>query len=248
MPLSKTRAMVMKKVDIGMLRRKTCGLVYLVFFGCAIAGCQSEPAEIPQAVADVAFDQDLVDELNEMAKLDQVAASIPQGEHQDLSPEEWKAFKLSTFETHRQRLEEIFDVHGFVGYDKAGKEGSGNFWLITQHSDHDSEFQLRVLEKMKQEVMNDNASSSKYAMLVDRVNLNLGEQQIYGSQVAYDQEICQAYSRDLANKEQVNAVRKQVGLEPIEVYLNEMSDIHFTMNQEWFLKRGITEPKLYSVD
>ncbi len=166
---------MMKKVDLGMWRKKTFGLAYGVFLGCVFVGCQSEPAENPQVVAEVVFDQDLVDELNEMARLDQVAAYIPQGEYKDLSPEEWDAFKLNTFKTHQRRLEEILDLHGFVGYDKAGKEGSDNFWLMTQHCDHDPGFQLRVLEKMKEEVAKDNTSSSNYAMLVDRVNLNLGD-------------------------------------------------------------------------
>ena len=98
---------------------------------------------------------------------------------------------------------------------------------MTQHCDHDPEFQLRVLDEMKEEVANDNASPSNYAMLVDRVNLNLGKQQVYGTQVSYDLDICQAYSKNLADKEHVNLVRKQVGLESIEVYLNEKSTSHF---------------------
>lgn len=239
---------MIRKVNLEMLRRFTGGLGCGLFLVCVFAGCPARPAENLQVVTEVVFDQDLADELNEMAKLDQVAAYIPQGEHKDLSPEEWKAFKLKTFETHQRRLEELLNLHGFVGYDKAGKEGSDNFWLMTQHCDHDPEFQLSVLEKMKAEVEKNNASSSKYAMLVDRVNLNLGKQQVYGTQVSFDLDTCQAYSRNLADKEQVNVVRKQVGLDPLEVYLNEMSTAHFTMNQARYVEMGITEPKLYKVD
>ena len=237
-----------KKVDVVILNRITCKLVFGLFFVCVFAGCPSQPTENLQVVTEIVFDQDLADELNEMAKLDQVAAYIPQGEHKDLSPEEWKAFKLKTFETHQRRLEELLNLHGFVGYDKAGKEGSNDFWLMTQHCDHDPEFQLSVLEKMKAEVEKDNASSSKYAMLVDRVNLNLGKQQVYGTQVSYDLDTCQAYSRNLADKEQVNVVRKQVGLDPLEVHLNEMATAHFTMNQARYVEMGITGPKLYAVE
>ena len=75
---------MMKKVDLGMLSRQTLVLVCGVFLGCCV-GCQSEPAEKPKVVAEVVFDKDLVDELNEMARLDQVAAYIPQGKHKDLS-------------------------------------------------------------------------------------------------------------------------------------------------------------------
>ncbi len=77
---------------------------------------------------------------------------------------------------------------------------------------------------------------------------HLGKQQVYGTQVSYDLDFCQAYSKNLANKEQVNEVRKQVGLEPIAVYLNEMSKAHFKMNQERYIRLGVTGPKLYSVE
>ena len=43
----------------------------------------------------------------------------------------------------------------------------------------------------------------------------------------------------------MNKRRKSIGLEPIEIYLNGMSEMHFEMNKENMLKRGITEPKLY---
>ena len=105
----------MKKVDLGMLSRQTFGLVYGVFIGCVFVGSDPNPAGNPQVVAEVVFDQDLVDELNEMARLDQVAAYIPQGKHKDLSPEEWDAFKLNTFETHQRRWNRFSICMGLSG-------------------------------------------------------------------------------------------------------------------------------------
>jgi hypothetical protein len=40
----------------------------------------------------------------------------------------------------------------------------------------------------------------------------------------------------------VNIRRKTIGLDPIKVYLNEMSKMHFQM------KKGITESRLYKTD
>mgnify|MGYP000961775738 FL=1 len=118
---------------------------------------------------------------------------------------------------------------------------------MVQHCDFDPDFQKEVLQQMKIEVDKGNALSRNYGLLVDRVNLNTGEKQIYGTQITYNRKTGQAYPRDLEDSLNVNKRRKSVGLEPIEVYLNKMTNRHFQMNKEDMIKRGITEPKLYEL-
>ena len=196
----------------------------------------------------VVFNQDLADELKRMAETDQIAAYIPQGEYKKMTSEEWSSFKDSVFTTHQIRLEQIFDKYGFPGYDLIGKEGSFNFWLMVQHSDHLPAFQQEVLVKMKAEVEKENATPSDYGLLVDRVKLNTGEKQVYGTQVAYNLETCQAYPKNLADSLNVNERRKAIGLGSIEAYLNRMTESHFKMNKSFYAERGINEPKLYEID
>lgn len=119
---------------------------------------------------------------------------------------------------------------------------------MVQHSDHNPDFQKEVLEKMKIEVAKKNADSRNYGLLVDRVNLNNNQPQVYGTQVDYDLEICQAYPRNLADSATVNQRRKEIGLQPLEEYLNEMTLMNFEMNKEYYAKKGVTEPKLYIVE
>lgn len=195
--------------------------------------------------SEIELNQALIDELEKMASLDQVAAGIPQGQHKSLSDAQWRDFKKKIFETNQKRLEEIFEKYGFVGYDLAGVDGSNHFWLMTQHCDHVPEFQIRVLDKMKIEVDAGNADPSRYAMLVDRVNLNTGKQQIYGTQVGYDTDKCQAFAKNLADADAVNELRSAVGLQSLEDYLDSMSRAHFEMNKERYLEIGITAPALY---
>ncbi len=45
----------------------------------------------------------------------------------------------------------------------------------------------------------------------------------------------------------VNHRRKEVGLEPIEAYLNQMSELNFMMNRTSYEKKGIKEPKIVKV-
>lgn len=62
-----------------------------------------------------------------------------------MSNDQWESFKDSIFTTHQIRLKEIFDQYGFAGFDLVGKEGSSNFWLMVQHSDHNPDFQKEKL-------------------------------------------------------------------------------------------------------
>jgi hypothetical protein len=195
------------------------------------------------------FNQDLVDELDRMSAIDQLAASngYPPENYSHLSQEEWRAFKDSVYTTHQKRIKEIFDQYGFAGFDLVGERGSSNFWVMAQHSDHNPEFQLEVLEKMKIEADKGNADYRNYGMLVDRVKLNTGQAQIYGTQVDYNKEICQAFPKNLADSLNVNKRRKEIGLQPLEKYLNDMTLMHFEMNKEFYEKKGVIEPKLYKI-
>jgi len=220
----------------------------LLAIGLLIIGCKAKTTVNHTANKKVEFSQELADELKQMAELDQIAAYIPQGEYKKLTQEEWNTFKDSVFTANQKRIKEIFDQHGFVGFDLAGKEGSHNFWLIVQHSDHDIEFQKEVLEKMKIEVNKGNAGPGSYGLLVDRVKINTGQKQVYGTQVTYNMETGQAYSKSLEDSSNVNERRKSIGLEPLEKYLNGMTTMHFEMNKQHYLDKGITEPKLYKIE
>jgi hypothetical protein len=190
------------------------------------------------------FNQKLCDELIEMGKLDQIAAYIPQGLYKKWSSKQWDTFKDSVFRMHKKRLEEIFNEYGYPGYNLVGKKGELNFWLITQHSDFDTSFQIQVLRKMKIEVENNNASPTNYGLLTDRVLINTGKNQLYGTQVTYNSQ-GQAYPKNLADSINVNKRRVEKGFEPIEEYLNAMTDLYFRMNRDYLKEKGILEPQFY---
>lgn len=228
-------------------------IVVLVLIGLSLFGCaeesseKKETSEKTETPEKVEFNEELAGELKKMAEVDQVAAYIPQGEHKKMTEEQWSSFKDSVYTTHQKRLKQIFDKWGFVGFDLAGEEGSRNFWVMVQHSDHSPDFQQEVLEKMKIEVEKGNAIPSDYGLLVDRVRLNTGQKQVFGTQLAYSKETGQAYPRNLEDSLNVNKRRISIGLEPIEEYLNRMTELHFEINKETLVKMGITEPKLYGL-
>jgi hypothetical protein len=222
-------------------------LLVIISIGFSLFGCKDIKSKQKEIQQKVEFNQNLRDELSKMAVIDQLAAAnaYPPESYSNLTLKEWKSFKDSIYRAHGQRLKEIVNIHGFLGFDKVGKEGSHNFWLMVQHSDHDPAFQLEVLDKMKVQVDNKNANPELYGFLVDRVNLNLGKPQIYGTQVDYNLELAQAFPKHLADSANVNKRRKSIGLESLEDYLNQMSIMHYKMNEQRYIDKGITKPKLY---
>lgn len=186
-------------------------------------------------------------ELDEMVKVDQVAAYIPQGKYKDYTHEKWNNFKDSVFTSNKIIVESMFDKYGFLGFDKIGKDGSNHFWLLVQHCDKYPEFQIKVLKAMNKEVKRGNADSNNYAYLYDRVKVNAGEKQLFGTQVTYETGTTgRAIPKNgLTDSLNVDRLRKEYGLKPLKSYLNEMTSIHYEMNKEHYKKMGITKPNLY---
>ncbi len=182
------------------------------------------------------IDTILVKELERMVEIDQVATmATPSGQYSELSQSQWELTKDSIFRAHKSVIESVFDSIGYPGYDKVGKTGETWFWVLVQHSDFDPQFQHRVLKEMAKEVGKGNASPQNYAYLTDRVNLNFGEQQIYGTQVTYDFFTGHAEPKDLKDPENVGSRREEIGLEPLEKYLDEMTEMHNQNNLMGFI-------------
>jgi hypothetical protein len=98
-----------------------------------------------------------------------------------------------------------------------GPAGEGAAWLLAQHADHDSGFQLRCLELMTTAPVGD-VDVRHVAYLTDGVRLANGEPQIYGTQV--HRATGQWQPRNLDDPEHVDDRRHAMGLEPLVEYLS----------------------------
>lgn len=131
-----------------------------------------------------------------------------------------------TFIRHTKILKNILKKYGFPNFDMVGEKGSSNYWLCVQHCDHDPKFQNEVLILMKKQLKKKKANARNYAYLRDRVNINTGKKQIYGTQVSYDMSNGQPKPiiKNLRNPKTVNKRRAEMGLESIEDYLKMIVD------------------------
>ncbi|HEX6420956.1 MAG TPA: DUF6624 domain-containing protein [Acidimicrobiales bacterium] len=118
------------------------------------------------------------------------------------------------------RLAEIVDEHGWPTRSLVGDDGATAAWLIAQHSDLDVEFQARALELMRQAVDDGEADPTELAYLEDRVALNQGRPQTYGTQIACADG--RAEPSELADPDRVEELRAEVGLQPLDDYLAEL--------------------------
>ncbi len=209
----------------------------------AVVSCTStEPIPDP-----VTFDEPLAAELKRMADIDQLAAgnAFPPEGYEHLSQEDWRSFKDSIYQIHQKQLAELFDQYGYLGIDRVGEEGEKHFWLMVQHSDHVPAFQQKVLDALPAEVADSNAQASHLALLTDRVRINNGQKQLYGTQVQFIPETGWTLPKPLADSATVNERRLAIGMEPIEAYLNQMSELHFMLNGPVFEELGMSEaPRL----
>ena len=115
------------------------------------------------------------------------------------------------------KVTEILDNYGWMGIHKIGGQANQTLFLVIQHSDLKT--QQKYLPMMREAVKTNNASASSLALLEDRVALEEGKRQIYGSQIGYDEDTEKSYVLPLQDPENVDKRRMKVGLEPMSVYV-----------------------------
>jgi hypothetical protein len=100
----------------------------------------------------------------------------------------------------------------------------GAIWLVLQHSIH-PKYTKKYFPYIEEAVKNGDLKKEQYALMKDRILMNEGKPQIYGSQIKKEK----LYK--LAEPEKVNSRRKEMNMEPIEDYLNYFN-IEFDIPQE----------------
>lgn len=135
------------------------------------------------------------------------------------------------FARHQPLLEKMVRQIGYPGFRQVGEKSSNNFWLLVQHADAHPAFQRQVLELMLAEVKRRNASAVNYAYLTDRVAVNAGQPEEYGTQVEYKGPgLGKAVPKSLRDPRNVDKRRAALSMEPLQQYLDMMSTMHEQMN------------------
>ena len=130
--------------------------------------------------------------------------------------------------TNTERLRAIVATYGWPTSSKVGAEGARAAWLIAQHADHDVDFQSECLDRMKQEPTGE-VSLSNLAYLEDRVRVNRGQEQLYGTQFYGTGETLKP--QPIADEAHLDERRASVGLGPFSDYAREIEEIDKNMKR-----------------
>jgi len=118
--------------------------------------------------------------------LDRFLAASPDGRMAGTDPEEGRAIdRLGEIDAANTGwLRAIVESRGWPTRSLVGEDGARAAWLLAQHADEDPDFQLRCLELMS---CADPAEvdAVNLAYLTDRVQLALGQEQTFGTQMEW---------------------------------------------------------------
>jgi hypothetical protein len=120
-------------------------------------------------------------------------------------------------ERHAARMAEIIGTCGWPGILLVGEDGSNAAWLLVQHADHDVALQRRALALLERAVGGGEARPDHAAYLHDRVAVNGGFLQRYGTQ-GRCVEPGQWDPHDLEDPDRVDELRASVGLPTLNEY------------------------------
>lgn len=115
------------------------------------------------------------------------------------------------------KVEKILENYGWLGSDIIGENGNRTLFLVIQHSK--LEIQEKYLPIIKEAVRNGKAKASHAALMEDRVLIERGEKQIYGSQLEMDYKTKNYVLSPMIDPDNVDKRRSEVGLQPISEYL-----------------------------
>ena len=126
---------------------------------------------------------------------------------------------------HNAALKAILAKYNtYPSMQKVGEEGAHNFWLLVLHQDADTALQKQVVAWMKIPVDHGDASPNDYAYLVDRILVNAGNKQIYGTQCYYDNEKKKYVPHPLQEPARADEWRKEMQLPTLAEYLEILND------------------------
>jgi hypothetical protein len=113
-------------------------------------------------------------------------------------------------------LGELLATRGWPGRTLVGDEGTQAAWLLAQHADRDPDLQRAFLEALRGAVAHGEAPPACLAYLEDRVRLNAGQPQLYGTQFLVTEGMTAPYQ--IEDPGRLDERRASVGLEPFAVY------------------------------
>ncbi len=146
------------------------------------------------------------------------------------------------------RLRELIAKHGWPAEDIAGEDGAKAAWFITQHAVGEPQFQRQALVLLEACAAEGRAPAWNAAYLEDRIAMQEGRPQRFGTQWMDDPSDGRTRPWRLADPSHVDELRASVGLGPLHPIPERGPDLPADKRREleetyrwwegWFAKKG----------
>ena len=113
-------------------------------------------------------------------------------------------------------MKELIGKHGWPTFQMVGSDGARSAWLLVQHADQDVQWQEHCLQLMKPHGATGRAHRADIAYLTDRVLVNRGMAQVYGTQ--FHSVAGVRKPRPIQDLEHVDERREEMGLTTLKEY------------------------------
>lgn len=118
----------------------------------------------------------------------------------------------------------VLDQYDWVDRHRFGAKISEHAWLLVQHADDHPDFQKLALERMEPYLDNGGVKPANYAYLWDRVAINTGQLQRYGTQPVWQcKEDGSLDLHPIEDPDEVDKRRATLGMKPMQVELDQMA-------------------------
>lgn len=160
----------------------------------------------------------LAEEIVQMAKLDQKI-------RKEYTKKPSLYSKLKTIDkSNLIKMKGIVKKFNWPGVDLVGKKASHLAWLLVQHADSDVDFQEYCLKLMINAAKKNDVPKPNIAFLTDRILVNKGKSQLYGTQF-YKDKTGTLIPRPIQDVKNLNKRRKNMDLEDYNHYQNKVITI-----------------------
>lgn len=122
-------------------------------------------------------------------------------------------------------LKKIIAERGWPGRSLVGSEASNAAFLIVQHSP-DTTFQAQVLPLLEKAYAAGEAQGQQVALLTDRVAVQRGKPQVYGTQASVVNGRFKL--NPIADSANVDARRAKLGMPPVAAYMRILDSLYST--------------------
>ena len=125
---------------------------------------------------------------------------------------------------HTRLLKDLLQDFDWIDAHRFGPRIASHAWVLAQHADANPEFQQEALERMRPYLENGGVRPGDYAYLFDRVSVNQGRPQRYGTQPEGECNPNGSLSpKPLEDPGSVDARRAELGLGPMADAMADMA-------------------------